>query len=236
MNDTTLPSVVELPAGDYALIGQADRWQRLVDGYTVDSHELFEAAGEDLRQVKGIRRRLDDERVRLKAPILDAGRAIEDFFRRPLAMLDEAAAVINRKMVAYKREQDRIALEAQRKAEAEAEAIRQATRAEAAALAEQGLAAEAEQMTAIADLVIAPRAAPAAPRATGVHTRTTYSAEVVSLGELCEFVAANYKTNPAVLEYVAANLPVLNKMASALKASYSVPGTRAVARESAVAR
>lgn len=236
MPDTTLPAVVELPSGDYALIGQADRWSQLVEGYAVDSPELYEAAADDLRQVRSIRKRIDDERTRLKAPILEAGRSIENFFRRPLAMLDEAAGVINKAMVGWKQQQDRIALETQRKAEAAAEQARQAARAEAESLAAQGLDAEAEQMSAVADLMVAPKVTQAAPKVAGVHTRTTYSAEVTDLGALIEFVAANYKTNPAVLEYVMANLPVLNKLASALKTGYSVPGTRAAARETAIAR
>lgn len=231
-----LPTTIAAPAGDYELVGQADRWKQMVDGYVIDSQEMYEAGGEDLRQVKALRKKLDDERKRIKEPFLEGTRRVDAFFKRPLDMLDQAAAVINRCMVDYSAAQRRIALEAQRKAEAEAAAARKQAEAEARALAEAGKAEEAQQVMAIAEMAVAPAAPVAVPKAAGVHLRKTYSAEVTNLVELVEFVAANHKANPAVLKYLEPNLSVLNKLAVALKEDYNVPGTRAVASESAVAR
>lgn len=236
MSTETLPQTVQLPAGDYALIGQAANWKRMVENYSIDSHELYEAGADDLRAVKGIRKRLDDERARMKAPVLDAGRAIDSFFKAPISMLDEAASTINRAMIGYKQEQDRIIREQQRIAEAAAEAERQRLAEEARELAKAGRAEEAEQAEAMATVIVAPRAAVEAPKAAGVHTRTTYKAEVTDLAALIEFVASNHKTNPAVLHYLIPDLPLLNKLASALKENYAIPGTRAVPVESVVAR
>lgn len=236
MDAEHLPETISLPAGDYALIGQASRWQQMVDGYVVDSATMFEAAAEDLRTVKGIRKSLEDERTKMKAPILEAGRAIDAFFKRPISMLDDAAGVINRTMVGWKQEQDRIAREAQRKADEEAARIRAEAQKKALELAAQNKVDEAEKYQAVADVVISPKIEPRTPKVEGVHTRTTYSAELVDLGQLVEFIAANHKSNPQVLSYITANMSVLNKLASALKDSYAVPGTRAIKTESVVAR
>lgn len=231
-----LPTTVSVPEGDYALIGQAGRWTQLVDGYVVDSQEMYEAAAEDLRTVRDLTKRINGERVRIKEPFLEGCRRVDAFFKRPLSMLEQAGSTINRVMVDYSTEQRRLAYEAQRKAEAEAAAARKQAQVEADALAAEGKAEEAQQVRAIAEVMVAPPAAVSIPKAAGVHLRKTYSAEVTNLVELVEFVAANHKANPAVLKYLEPNLSVLNKLAVALKEDYNVPGTRAVASESAVAR
>ena len=231
-----LPTTIDAPAGDYALIGQANRWTKLVEGYVIDSQEMYEAGADDLRTVKALHKKIDDERKRIKEPFLEGTRRVDAFFRRPLAMLDEAASVINRCMVGYSQEQKRIALEAQRKAEAEAAEARKQAEAEAHALAEAGKAEEAQQVRAIAEMAVAPAAPVAVPKAAGVHLRKTYSAEVTNLADLVEFVAAHHKANPAVLKYLEPSMTVLNKFAVALKEDYAIPGTRLVVTESAVAR
>lgn len=236
MTADTLPQVVELPAGNFALIGQAANWKRMVENYAIDSKEMYEAGATDLRAIKGIRKQLDEERTRLKAPILEAGRAIDGFFKKPIAMLDEAADTVNRAMIGFKREQDRIAREEQAKLEAAAEAERRRLAAEARELAEAGRAEEAAQVQSVAAVMVAPRAAVEAPKAEGVHTRTTYKANVVNLGALVEHIAANYKSDPSLLDYIDPDMTTLNRLAGALRDGLRIPGVEVVAHETVVAR
>lgn len=66
----------------------------------------------------------------------------------------------------------------------------------------------------------------------GLSMSCKFKAEVVSIRLLCQAVAAG----KAPVEYVQANMPALNKVAGALKQSFSVPGVRAVPDHSISAR
>lgn len=231
-----LPTAVAVPTADIALMGEAERWKQLVDGYVVDSGDMYEAAGEDFRRVKGLWKKLDDERKRIKEPSLEACKRIDAFFARPLAMLDEASRTINRSMIAFSEAEKVRAREQQRRLDEAAAAERKRAAEQAAMLAAEGRDDEADQAIALAEVAIAPATTIEAPKAAGTHTRTAWKAEVADLGELIDFIAANRKARPELLQYVCAEMPVLNKLASALKDQFSVPGVRAVPQHSVVAR
>jgi len=124
--------------------------------------------------------------------------------------------------MAWDQAQEHIRIEAQRKAEAEAR-----RQAEEAALA-AAVQAEAEGDATAADAiinepievapVIVPKTAPAASRLSA--GRTVWYAEVTSLTDLCKAIAEGRQ--PVTL--IEANMPTLNKMASALKSTMNIPG------------
>jgi len=146
-----------------------------------------------------------------------------------LKPIEEGRIILKVKMIAYQTEQERIRQEEQRRLEAEAK-----ERAEREAL-EQAIAAEQSGDTETAEAiisepvyvapVIAPKVAPAASRLSA--GREIWSAHEVDLMLLVKAIAEGKQ--PVTL--VMANMPALNKMASALKSSMSVPGYRAIMRK-----
>lgn len=103
----------------------------------------------------------DEQRVKLKAPYLDAGKKIDAAFKP----LTEACDKVKRQVVAlidaYRREQEAKAAEARRAAEAEARAREEAARAaeaEGRAVEAARAAAEAEAARERAEMVAAPAA------------------------------------------------------------------------------
>lgn len=234
--ESDLPSVVAVPAHDVMLVTEAIRWQEMVDGYAVDSHAMYEAAGDDLRRVKELHKRLDDERKRIKEPSLEACRRVDAFFKRPLDMLKVASDTINARMVEYGRAERARAAEEQRRLEEAAAMERAAAEARAIELSAQGRHEEAQAVTEIAALAIAPKASVELPRAEGTHTRAMWQAEVTDFGALIEHVAATYKERPEVLEYLSAEMPTLNRLAVAYKDRLNIPGVKATPKLRVVAR
>lgn len=129
----------------------------------------YEAAAGELRAVKARFGEIDALRKNLVRPIDEARRRVQDFFRVPLDLLEQAERTLKAKMVAYTEEQDRRrrieqqrlddearkererlqreAAETERKAREKAEADRRAAEAAAAA----GRAEEARKLKAKAD-------------------------------------------------------------------------------------
>lgn len=97
----------------------------------VTSAVEYEFAGEELREIKGRQKRLEELRTSITKPINDSLRKINEFFAGPKARLEEAERAYKRGMVEYDQKLERERREAQRKAEEEAAAERR--KAEAAA-------------------------------------------------------------------------------------------------------
>ncbi len=162
--------------------------------------------------------------------------------------LEAARGVLSGKAVTYQQEQERIAAEAQRKADEEARIAREKAEAEAAekeaarlaALeeaieegdeekAEEILEAEPEPVEEIAPV---PIIAPALAQVKGAGTRTTWKAEVVDFMQLVNYVAAN----PEWEFLLEPSMPGLNRIAVSQKDKMDVPGVKAVSSTGVVTR
>jgi len=149
--------------------------------------------------------------------------------------LDQAYRIIKQKISEYQAELERQRLEAARakeRAEAEARRIADEAADKAHELIGKGDIDKAEKVidTATAKVETILDKAPVIPEAVklnGFKERTQWYAEVTDLGALIAAVAAG-KVNQAVLE---ANMPVLNKMASALKDQMNIAGVVARSRK-----
>jgi hypothetical protein len=134
----------------------------------------------------------------------------------------DARKTLKQLCVSFDQEQERIRREEQARLEAEAR-----KRAEDEALA-SAAQAEAEGDTATAEAIIsepvqiapvvAPRTAPAPSRLSA--GRTIWSAEVTNLMALVKAIADGKQS----ITLIEANIPALNKMATALKSSMNIPG------------
>lgn len=196
--------------------GLTDRAQKalgFIKEFQIACAEDYGMAADELKAIKAKAAALENQRTGITGPINNALRAINDLFRGPAALLEEAERTLKAKMLAWDQEQRRIADEARRRAEAEAAAERQrlATEAEAKRReAEQQAAAAAaaaragnEQAAALAKaaadraqaeaaaasttaqlVVAAPPPAPEPAKVRGISTTTRLDFEVADLGAL----------------------------------------------------
>lgn len=218
--DTTIPPAAE------ALAAETGKLLESAKDFKVATVEQAELAGIELKRVADMERRVEEERKKMKAPILAAGKAVDAFFAKPLEALATAKATFKRALLAYQDEQERIrrAEEARIRELQRQEQERLAREAEEAERAGRKEEAEAiiQQAAEMPAAIVPP--APA-PRVAGVATRTTWGAEVTDIKALCAAVAAG--TVPPVA--VQANMTFLRQQAVSLKEAFAIPGVKAVA-------
>jgi hypothetical protein len=103
------------------------------------SQTEFETAGETLRQLQTLGKSIEDKRVELTAPVLEAKRRLDDFFRGPAERVKAAITAVKTLMLGYTREQEAIrqAEEARLRKIEEAKAAKERARLEAIAAAER---------------------------------------------------------------------------------------------------
>jgi hypothetical protein len=88
----------------------------------VRTPEEAERAGRLLREIAGQKRRVEDDRKKLKEPVLEAGRRIDKQAKDATASLDAVDAIIRPKLGFYTAEQERIRAEEEARLEAERQA------------------------------------------------------------------------------------------------------------------
>lgn len=209
--------------------------------YVIDSPTMMELASEDLRHIKTLQKEVEAKRTGITGPLNQAVKAVNDLFRAPKEYLDAAEATLKRAMVTYTTEQERLAAEARRQAEAEARAERErlakiereqaeaarkaqqeaqaaaAAGDQAAAAKAQAAAEEAQQQAEVAAMTatvmtVAP-VVEAPAKVSGISSRVTYSAEVFDLLALVKAVAAG----TAPVECIQADDKFLGAQARAFK-------------------
>ena len=110
----------------------------------LSSQTEFETAGETLRQLQTLSKTIEDKRVELTAPVLEAKRRLDDFFRGPAERVKKAIGDVKSLMLGYTREQEAIRQAEERRLRAieEAKAAKERERLEAKARAEREKAEE----------------------------------------------------------------------------------------------
>jgi colicin import membrane protein len=123
---------VSVPDGS-ALSGSAQRALDSANSMVIDSHEMYQIAGEDLANIKRRQKELEEQRTGIVKPLNEAVKRINDMFRAPMEFLTQAEGILKRRMLTYTEEQERKrrAEEAKLRAEAERRAAEERTRLEA---------------------------------------------------------------------------------------------------------
>lgn len=111
------------------LVTLAQDTKAMAEAYVIDSNDMYEMAGNELKEIKARAKRVEDQRKIMTQPLDTTKKAIMDFFRAPLEMLTNAENTLKRGMLTYKQEIDR--KEAAERARIIAEAERQAAEAKA---------------------------------------------------------------------------------------------------------
>lgn len=222
----TIPAEVEAEAAEARVVEANSRT------IVVTTNEEYERAGAYLLSIKQQEKAMEDQRVRLKAPILAAGKGIDDFFRGPANLLKSAIQNVDRAMGGYrdKLRKEREA-EERRVRDAQAAAQRKADE-EAAKLREQAKAIEEEDpfaalaMESEADFAPVPEPfvmpamrAVEAPKVAGLSVTTTWTFEITDAAQ----VPNEWKT---------INEQAIGAYARSMKDKAVIPGVRFFTRES----
>jgi len=229
---TTPNAIAKIPAKEQ-LEAEANPILTTAQSFTIDSPEMYEIAGEELRAIKAKYKTLEDRRKAITGPMDKAKKEVMDLFRKPLETLEKAEAALKGTMLTYSREQQRIADEKRREAEKAAEEERQRLAAEAAEAEKEGDIAGAIAIQTAATMVTA--SVPEVQQQTklaGITTTTRWRAELV---DKAEFVRHALET-PEFWECVQIDMKPLNQMATALKDKLNIPGVKAIPVEGISAR
>ena len=198
----------------------------------VSDREQYSAAGVFTRGLKSIEKAICETFDPIVTKALAAHREAVAQRKKHLEPIEQAERVVKSKMLSFaeaearqQAEERRVAEEAARKAQEEAKL------AQAIAAEQKGQLKQAE---AILERPVAPVFIPEQPKAKaeGIGIRTTYSAEVTDLLELCKAVVAD----PSKLNLILPNQVALNKLATALGNNMRVPGVSVVEKKGISAR
>ena len=258
MTDETNLITLTVEQPDEALFKQSEYLLALAQDYKITSSEMAINGSEDLKAIKALAKQLNSKRLAATGPINKALKEINSWFKPARDWLSDAEMLMKTKLLEYQREQDRIAREAQRKADekarkqrerieakaaaarAEEEAARAAiakaesdeARAAAAALAEKQ-AKKAAKLEEKAEIVQAPVISTTAPKLEGVHTRVTWKAEVTDKTAFIKFIV---EQRPDLMGVIEIDQSKLNGYARLLKEEFDMPGVEAKAEKSIAAR
>lgn len=93
--------------------------------FIIDSADMYGFAAQDLQKVMALKKRVEETRTNITGPLNQAVKAINDLFRPAKTYLEDAEASIKHGMLTWSTEQERIAAEARRVAEAAAQLERE---------------------------------------------------------------------------------------------------------------
>ena len=231
-----LTVTIERP--DEGLLNQSAIWLEQAKTFDITSTDIAINAGESLKKIKALGRHLEQKRTAITVPMNQALREANALFKPAKKRLKDAEKLLKGKILKYQAEQDRIAQEAQRKADEEARKERIKLE-KAAALAEQaGMEDRAEDLREEIEVQEietqkAPVVQSAAPKIEGVHTRTIWKAEVTDKLEFLKFVVEKRQDLVGLVEI---NQSALNAQARSLKDSLDLPGIKVAPEKRIAAR
>jgi uncharacterized coiled-coil DUF342 family protein len=208
---------------------EAEALLALTDMFKVECAEDFNNANAELIAIKKKIREYETQRQELKAPILDAGRKVDAFFKPAIEILTKAEGVIKNQMIGWQREQERIRKEAEDLARKELE---KAERARIKAIEKGDVEKVAKLEEKVAGIASAVSSAPAVPQAKGFYITEIWTANVVDLMALVKAVAAGKQP----IELLLPNQGALDDMAKAHTTNLAVPGVLAIKKDSAGSR
>lgn len=230
----TIPASVAISAPNADVLKRgASSALELVQAFEVVDTATFEIAADELRAIKAKKDSLGDQRMTITRPLDAAKAAVMALFKPPIELLEQAEGILKGKMLAYQRAEQEKAREAQLVAERAAQAERDRLNAEAEKLAAEGRSGEAAVKQQVAQMVVAPPPAVAAPAAVkGISTSTTVDFEVADLLALVKHVAAH----PELINLISADTVKVRAYVRGLGLACNLPGVRVFEKQTLAAR
>jgi len=201
------------------------------EAFSIATPEQFQASGDLLREIKTRQKAVAATRTGITKPMDAAKKRVMDIFKPVAVRLVAAEQTIKGAMLTFTQAEDARRREEQAARDEVARKERERLERRAADARTGGHDEKADVLEQNAARSIAPQAEEPT-KAEGVHTVTTWHAEVVDLEALIKSVAAG-ETGVIFLQ---ADMTMLNESARTLKGAFTVPGVRAVAEESVSAR
>jgi len=188
------------------------KFSNKIEALTVHDDETLQEAGSALIQVKTYQKKVKETFGPAKDAAYKAYKEMGALFNKAMQPLERIEGMIKPMIRSYQVEQKRIADEAQRKAEAEAQKEAEDKRLEQARLLEaQGEKKAADtilEIPVVAKAVVLPPP-PTPPKVAGVSMRDHWKAEILDTKALCVAIGAG----KASVDYVLPNTQVLDKEA-----------------------
>ena len=232
-NEETSLITLTVAQPDEALFRQSADLLLATKNFEITSADMALKAGVGLKEIKALAKELNRKRIEITGPFNQGLKKVNDLFRPAKDWLTQAEELMKSKLLYYQQEQDRIAREAQAKADEEARKERVKLEKAADLAAQAGMDDRAEELEEQAQVHEAPVIQSAAPKLEGIHTRVTWKAEVTNKMEFVKYVI---EKRPDLLWLIEINQSKLNAQAIALKESLDLPGIKAVKEESITAR
>lgn len=164
--ETNEQLIIDLPPKDPEISQRAASSLKIAENYEITSQKMFEFAADDLKNIKSLMKRVEEQRTSQVGPLNAEVKRINGEYKEPMNWLESAEQILKSKILLYTQEQERIAAEAQRKADeaarqerARIEAEQRAQQAEAQRQAQEAAQSEAAKRKAEADAVEAQRQA-----------------------------------------------------------------------------
>ena len=184
----------------------------------------YQESGTRLQLIKGLAKKIADVFDPHIARAHGAHKALVAEKATAMQPLNAAEAEYKTLMLRYQDEQEKKRREEQARLEEEARKEREKLEARAAKAVEKGKEEKAAELLAQAATVATPVLETRIPTVTGISTRSTWKAEVVSKPELIKAVAAGAVPQAALIPDTA----FLNQQARSLKSELNYPGVKVV--------
>lgn len=230
----SIKEVVEVSVNEtsIATINEATSLAETVRSLTITNNQEYQNSGEFLKKIKTVSKMIDDARKDITKPLDDAKKRVMDFFREPLTQLSDAEKMLKGAILGYQQEQNRIAEEERRKAEAKAKAEeerkRKALEERAAKAEENGNSAKAEMLREQADDVrVKTVVAPARiEKVQGIATKKVWKAKIQ---DYTKIPSSFYLNDPKVQDAIQS---AMNNFAKGTKGNVPVEGVEFFQEES----
>ncbi len=201
------------------------------ESFQIGTPEQYENSGDLLRMIKAKQKEVSATRTGITDPMNAAKKRVMDLFKPITDRLAAAEQTIKAGMLTFTRAEEAKRREAQLELDRLAAAERKRLEDRAKKAEAKGQDARAEVLTEAAAGAYAPQAT-APTKAEGVHTRTTWKAEVT---DAHAFIKAAVD-DPNLAPYIQIDMQKLNALARSLKADMKIPGVRAVSEEAVAVR
>ena len=204
---------IELNSNEQEKINLAKEYYDKSQHYVIEGQADYSYAAHQLKVIKAKKLEYDLMRKRLKAPIIKAGKEIEEFFRAPITYLMEAEQAYKKAMVCYKEVEEKKILQAS----IEYRQKQQELANKALDALEQG---DTENYEEYASNIVNLQQPEAMTKIDGISYRDNWKGKVVDLSKLIMAIA----TGHAPLSIIKIDESALNQLAKSTKGTMSYPG------------
>jgi len=218
---------IQIEPIDISTIKDAEKETQLIvqeaQALTIKTQEDYTLAGNIRMKLKGKIKELDNRRKSITVPLDEAKKRIMALFTPLIDFLNKGVNNLDSGMITYTDIQERLAREAQAKAEEQARKERERAEAKAREFEAKGKEEKAQQWQEKAESVIAPVISADIPKVAGQGIKTLWYAEVTSFKDLPD-------------EYKLINQSALDKVGQATQGRAIIPGTIFKSRKSVAGR